>query len=228
MAKVPRPGAVKTRLARELGEEAACALYRAFICDLDERLRECGFPVVWAHWPDDPAFGKLVGGATAVLPQRGGDLGERMAAVFADVFALGFSPVVMIGADVPHVPIECLAAATNKLESGTEVVLGPAADGGYYLVGLRGAVPALFRDIAWGTADVCEATLRRAEAAGLEAFRLPPWFDIDEIEDLERLTETLTAETTMRLPRTRRALAAVGLAGSRAPFGSHAKEGGHG
>jgi rSAM/selenodomain-associated transferase 1 len=213
MAKVPRPGAVKTRLVPRLGHEGACDVYRAFIGDLDERLGILGLPVLWYHWPDDPAFAALVPGATAVVVQHGDHLGERMAAAFADAFARGFSPIVMIGADVPHVPLAWLADAVTRLQSETQVVLGPVADGGYYLVGLPGPAPALFRGIPWGSATVYEETMRRVEAQGMTAVTLPPWFDIDDADDLVMLAETIGRDRGALLPRTRAALARAGVIG---------------
>ena len=209
----PRPGAVKTRLVPRLGREGACEVYRAFVGDLDERLGILGLPVLWYHWPDDSAFAALVPGATAVVAQQGEHLGERMVAAFADAFGRGFSPVVMIGADVPHVPLPWLADGVTRLQSGTQVVLGPVADGGYYLVGLRGPAPALFRGIPWGTAEVYEATMRRVEAQCMTALSLPTWFDIDEADDLARLAETLGPDCAALLPRTRAALIRAGMIG---------------
>jgi rSAM/selenodomain-associated transferase 1 len=204
---------VKTRLVPRLGREGACEIYRAFVGDLDERLGILGLPVLWYHWPDDAAFAALVPGAAAVVAQRGEDLGERMAAAFADAFGRGYGPVIMIGADVPHVPLAWLADGVARLQSGTQVVLGPVADGGYYLVGLRGPAPALFRGIRWGTAEVYEATLRCVEAQRMTAVSLPAWFDIDEADDLATLAETLGRDRGMSLPRTRAALIRAGMMG---------------
>jgi rSAM/selenodomain-associated transferase 1 len=211
MAKVPRPGLVKTRLAGALGAEGACELYRAFIQDFDERLAVLGLPVLWYHWPDDPAFGDLVPGARAVLPQRGADLGERMAGAFADAFERGLSPTVMLGADVPHVPMGQVSDAIGRLQSGAEVVLGPAADGGYYLVGLRAPAPALFRDMPWGSDGVYRETIERSEGHGMRVATLMPWFDIDEVGDLYTLARLLENEPGTRLRRTRAELVRAGI-----------------
>lgn len=210
MAKVPRAGEVKTRLARTLGPETACALYRAFIGDLDLRLSRLGLPVLWFHWPEDPRFRQLLSGAAIVVAQRGGDLGERMEAAFADAFDRGLGPVIMLGADVPHIPLSYVADAARRLATSDDVVLGPAVDGGYYLVGLRRATPALFRGIAWGTDTVYEATTRRIEDEGVRTGTLPLWFDLDEIWDLKRLALALGGQTGT-LPRTRAVLLENGL-----------------
>lgn len=210
MAKVPRPGGVKTRLARVLGPDPACALYRAFIGDLDQRLSGLGYPVLWFHWPDDPGFRTLLSGSAPVRAQRGENLGERMETAFTEAFDQGFGPVVMLGADVPHVPLAYVVDAAERLVGRDEVVLGPAADGGYYLIGLRSVTPRLFRGIGWGTDTVFEATMRRIGEEGLRVGTLPPWFDLDEIRDLERLVQLLAGDSA-ELPRTRAVLLEHGL-----------------
>lgn len=211
MAKVPRPGAVKTRLAGALGSEVACELYRAFVQDLDERLVVLGLPVLWYHWPDDATFARLVPGARVIVPQRGADLGERMAAAFDDAFARALSPTVMLGADVPHVPTGKISEAIGRLQSGAELVLGPAADGGYYLVGLRAPAPALFRDMPWGSDGVYRATRERGEAYGMNVATLTPWFDLDEVGDLHTLARLLERDPGIGLWRTRAGLVRAGI-----------------
>jgi rSAM/selenodomain-associated transferase 1 len=211
MARSPRPGTVKTRLAARLGAQAACDLYRAFILDLHARLAATGHPQFWFHWPEDPGFGALVPGAAAVTPQHGDDLGERMANAFAAVFAAGFAPVVMLGADVPHVPLAWVRDAIARVEQDADIALGPADDGGYYLIALRELLPELFRDIVWGTDSVARATYERAAAAGLRLARLPPWYDIDEVADLTRLAGAIARHPDEPLVHTRAALIAAGL-----------------
>ena len=207
MAKYPAPGRVKTRLAAALGADAACALYRAFVLDLWDRLRRLPYPVTWAYWPPDAPFAGLLPGARC-RPQTGGDLGERMMAAIASELRDDGGPVLVIGADVPHVPAASLAEGAAALASGADVVLGPAADGGYYLIGLETAVPALFEGIAWGTPEVLDATLARAARLGLATHRLPPDFDVDEPADLDRL-RALIACGRAELPRTARLLGDV-------------------
>ena len=231
MAKHPVPGRVKTRLAAALGADAACALYRAFVLDLAERLAALPYAVTWAYTPPDAPFPELLPGA-GCRPQRGRDLGERLtgaigeefaagpgpvvaigadaphipAAALAEELAAGPAPVLAIGADAPHIPAAALAEGAAALTHGADVVLGPAADGGYYLIGLRGPAPGLFAGIAWGTAGVLEATLARAAAAGLAVHLLSPSFDVDQVADLSRL-RALLARDDVSLPRTAGVLA---------------------
>jgi len=200
MAKHPVPGRVKMRLAAALGPERACTLYRAFVLDLAGRLARLPYPVTWAYWPPEAPFSTLVPGMRC-RPQAGRDLGERMARAVETVLAEGAGPVLVIGADAPHVSEAVLAEAVSALAAGADVALGPAYDGGYYLIGLRAPAPALFTGIAWSTADVLATTRARAGDAGLRVHLLPPTFDVDEVADVERL-RTVLARGEVILPRT--------------------------
>jgi hypothetical protein len=207
MAKHPVPGRVKTRLAGALGADVACGLYRAFILDLAERLAQLPYAVTWAYWPATAAFRELVPGADCE-PQRGADLGARMAHAIAGRFAVAATPVIVLGADVPHVPAAALAHAARRLHAAADLVLGPADDGGYYLVGLRRPVPQLFAGIGWGAASVLAATRARARELGLRTHLLVPSFDVDDVADVERL-RALVLRGEVVLPRTAALLAAL-------------------
>jgi hypothetical protein len=210
MARVPQRGAVKTRLAAQVGPDLAVELHAAFLGDLDERLDKEGHPTIWFQWPAEPLLRPWVPRALAIHPQRGDDLGERMAAAFADTFAMGHAPVVMLGADAPHFPVARVAESLGALASGREIVLGPAEDGGYYLIGLRRPIVEVFREIPWGTRMVYETTLQRLTTLGITPDVLPPCFDIDDGADLDRLIVLLAAEGAPALPRTEAVLAARG------------------
>ncbi|HJQ83722.1 MAG TPA: TIGR04282 family arsenosugar biosynthesis glycosyltransferase [Candidatus Binatia bacterium] len=211
MARYPAPGAVKTRLARTLGPEAACALHRAFLLDLADRLRGVQYPVTWAFHPPEADFARLVPGSRC-RAQAGADLGERMANAIAAEFAEGAGAVVVIGVDAPHLALDTLVEAAGALAGGADVVLGPARDGGYYLIGLAAPAPELFAGIVWGGADVLAATRASALAAGLAVHLLPADFDVDVAADLEDL-RGLIARGEVALPRTAAFLA--GLAAER-------------
>jgi rSAM/selenodomain-associated transferase 1 len=200
MAKYPSVGAVKTRLGEAIGAEAACEVYAAFIADLARRLPACGLPVTWAFWPADAPFASLVAGSVCIA-QTGRDLGERVAGAL-DACSGGFtSPAIAIGVDAPHLAPERLREAAAALSSGADLVLGPAADGGYYLIGLRRPCAAVFRGIAWGTSTVLDTTLVRARAAGLRHRLLPPTFDVDDLDGLRTL-RGLIARGEVELPAT--------------------------
>jgi rSAM/selenodomain-associated transferase 1 len=119
------------------------------------------------------------------LPQEGADLGERMANAFDFSFAAGYGPVLLRGSDTPDLPASIIYEAQEALaREKADLVLGPAADGGYYLIGLSQPAPRLFEDIAWSTPGVLDATLQLATGMGLTVHLLPGWRDIDTPEDL--------------------------------------------
>src|SRR5262249_8567688 len=122
MARYPVPGRVKTRLARTLGAELACRLYRAFILDLADRLRALPSDVTWAYEPAGAPFAAFLPGARC-RPQEGDDLGQRMERAIAAEFRAGGGPVLVIGADVPHLPTSSLEEAVASLARDVDVVL---------------------------------------------------------------------------------------------------------
>jgi rSAM/selenodomain-associated transferase 1 len=203
MAKYPEPGRVKTRLAAALGDERACALYRAFVLDLAERLARLPYEVIWAYSPAAAPFAALLPRARCVA-QVEGDLGARMAHAVHAAFAEGAAPVLVLGADVPHVSAACLEEAACAAAS--TLVLGPAEDGGYYLIGLACPHPGLFAGVPWGGDGVLAATQAHARRLGLQTHLLPPTFDVDEPADLHRLRGLLDRGTVV-LPRTAALLA---------------------
>jgi len=210
MAKYPAPGTVKTRLARQVGAEGAAALSAAFMRDLDARLGASGLAVVWAVWPATAPFERVLPGAR-YLAQEGADLGERMAGVAARVLAEQRRPVVLLGADAPHLDIALVRAAGTLLARGdAEFVLGPADDGGYYLLGLRRFAPAVFRGIEWSGRRVCADTEARLGVLGVRYRLLEASFDVDEPADLVRLMELMHAGR-IALPHTAAVLGRLGL-----------------
>jgi len=190
MAKAPRPGIVKTRLCPPLLAAEAAALYRCFLLD---KIGAVGTltdaqPVV-AFMPDDARaeFDALAPGFSLVV-QRGPDLGARLHSTLAVLLANGHAGAIAVDSDTPTLPADFLQQAVDCLtRPGPDVVLGPTEDGGYYLIGVRLAHRALFDAVPWSTSDVLEVTLRRAATAGLRTACLPPWFDVDTPDDLERL-----------------------------------------
>jgi hypothetical protein len=204
MAKYPEPGTVKTRLASAIGPQAASTLYRAFILDLAARLDPLGLPTTWAYAPAGAAFEALVPGARCLV-QEGRDLGDRMANATATVLAADPTPVLVLGADSPHLPLAALEEAANALADDADVVLGPADDGGYWLVGLRKAAPGLFERIPWGDSSVFAETMDRAADLGLRVHVTAGTFDVDEPDALEEL-RALLRRGEVELPHTARLL----------------------
>jgi len=184
--KHPRPGAVKTRLAAAIGAEAAAGLYRA----LAEQVLEATTPtagdyerLVFFDPPESlPEMRDWLPGVR-LMAQSGHDLGARMADAFARAFARGARRVAIVGTDAPGVSRATVRAALSALDAA-DVVIGPAADGGYYLIALRAPGPGLFAGIEWSTPDVREQTLARAAAAGLSVRELKHLRDVDTLDDL--------------------------------------------
>lgn len=185
--KAPRPGAVKTRLAAVLGDEAAAGLYRAIA---EEEIRNAAprageYERTFFFTPDDarPEIESWLPGET-LEPQQGRDLGERMSRAFASAFAAGARRVAIIGTDVPDCGREHVMEALRSLD-GHDVVLGPTHDGGYYLMALDRPRPALFQSIPWSTPSVLPATAERAGLLGFSVRMLDPLRDIDTLEDVK-------------------------------------------
>ena len=207
MAKAPRAGEVKTRLCPPLSPAQAAELAEAFLLDAIETVRslEMATPVIAYAPADARALFEALAPDFALVPQRGADLGERLAHVFDDLFAASAQAAIVIGSDAPTLPRAVLDLARSRIGSA-DLVLGPSEDGGYYLIGLREPRPELFADIAWSTATVFEATMARARARGLCTAILPTWFDVDTGGDLARLEASLVAPGSAA-PHTRRVLA---------------------
>ena len=197
MARPLVRGAVKTRLARALGDDGALAVYERLLRGtLDSAELVPGAALVLAEAPAagppitvDPLAGR--DGRWSRLPQRGDSLGQRLANVFADLFGAGAEAVVVVGSDSPALPAEYLAQALEDLAPG-RLVLGPAADGGYYLIAVgretwaaaTGAFTAMLAASPMSSPSLLEHTMRAAQAAGLQIAQLPLWVDVDEPADL--------------------------------------------
>jgi uncharacterized protein len=206
--KPARAGRVKTRLIGDLTPGEAAELHAAFLEDLLARLRGGRFrlAIAWALDPDEalPDFLADLPG----LRQLGADLGERLHRVLAEA-AREAPYVAALGSDHPTLPLDLVHAAFERLEQGAEAVLGPAEDGGYYLIALRSSAlsPRLFADVPWSTERVLPETLARCRELGLAVELLPAAADVDTPDDLRRLAAAMAA-TDLGCPRTRGLLAA--------------------
>lgn len=208
-AKAPVPGRVKTRL--ELPPTTAARLHAAFVRDVVARHQRPGRRVtVWRALDADHAlWGELVDRhGVRLATQRGDDLGARMAAAFGEELA-GGGPVVVLGTDSPSLPPRLVDAAFAALDE-VPAVVGPACDGGYYLLGLRGAVPPVFpADMPWGTGEVLTRTLRALATSGAPFRVLDPWYDVDRLADLMLLKYHLPSLIAAGDPPPRRTMAAL-------------------
>jgi rSAM/selenodomain-associated transferase 1 len=188
-ARYPTPGQVKTRLIPRLGAEGAARLYRQMAEQtLQNALRlasrRCLAIGVWYTGGEADAMAAWLGPQVAYHRQPGGDLGQRLKAAFAGAFAQGPGAVVAIGTDCPDLDAALLAEAFDHLEHHP-LVLGPAQDGGYYLIGLRAPQPQLFQGIPWSSAAVLATTVERAHQLGLMPAYLATLRDVDRPEDLD-------------------------------------------
>lgn len=215
-AKAPLVGQVKTRLCPPLSPEAAAQLAQCFLIDTVERA--CRLPsvrVFLAITPagSEPLFRALLPFPVDYLVQRGESLGEREHNVFVDLLRRGATSIVLIGSDIPTLPLSHLQGAFHHLEDArTDAVFGPSRDGGYYLVGMRTLHSELFEHISWSTSSVMADTRAQAKQHGLHVTFVPPWYDVDNKDDLERLVAELRQpNSAARASKTKACLTRLGL-----------------
>jgi hypothetical protein len=212
--KHPIAGQVKTRLAAELGDTCAADIYAAFIADIVIRFRQAADERYLCFSPDAiPSreyFDSLAAGKYGLWPQPEGDLGVRMHSFFEQHIDRDDHRVVVIGSDSPTLPREHIDRAFEGLTQA-DCVLGPATDGGYYLVGMRGRAWPIFQDIEWSGCRVLEQTVRQVNKADAKLALLPVWYDVDTPADLEMLAGHLgalaVAGSPINVEATSRALA---------------------
>lgn len=210
--KAWRPGLVKTRLASTLGPWEAAVLYGRMARLLIHRWRTVADARWLVYTPVDSArlWLKHSGGHWVCCPQAQGDVGDRLAQFFVQARQAGAQRVVAVGSDSPTLPTQWLDRAWQELEQ-VPVVLGPADDGGYYLIGLNLplagltrtpltpapatlCVPDLWHGIPWSTCEVLDATRKRLEQAALPYRLLPTWYDVDQLAGLQRLADELRSD----------------------------------
>jgi len=212
--KAPRPGQVKTRLCPPLTPDEAATLHGSFVLDTLERTKAA---IAKEHLSVDRYIACLPSASLVffkileerhgvhLLDQVGDDLGQRMHRAFTDLFGRGYQQVIIVGTDVPTLPLSVYQQAVSLIASHS-LVLGPSTDGGYYLIGLNRSVPELFSDVPWSTADVLAATRRKASALGLTIGLLKEWRDVDVAEDLRALIQDCTQD--MKRPKQQRVFSA--------------------
>ncbi|MCA9564658.1 MAG: TIGR04282 family arsenosugar biosynthesis glycosyltransferase [Myxococcales bacterium] len=182
-SKAPVAGTVKTRLAQRIGPDAAALLQRAFLRDAVTRFVGVASRNVLCCAPDTdhPEFEAAIERGWELRPQVSGDLGARMAAEI-DRYT-SFGPTVIVSSDTPSLPAALIEQAFESL-ARFDVVIGPAADGGYYLIGARRGDLPIFSEMVWGDEHVFSTTMERLVADGLECRVLPLWYDVDTLESL--------------------------------------------
>jgi rSAM/selenodomain-associated transferase 1 len=202
MAKAPRSGKVKTRLAPPLTLDQSAAINICFLRDTTENIAAVAASgsaagiVSYTPVGDEALFDTLLPADFALTSQRGEGYGERLLATAEDLLACGYGSVCLIDSDSPTVPAAAFEQAVAELaKPGDRIILGPAHDGGYYLIGLKHPYPELFANITWSTSTVFAETIAAAKAANLEAVILPLWYDVDDAATLDILTAELLHHT---------------------------------
>lgn len=191
-AKKPLPGTVKTRLSPPLTPEEAAALYGCMLEDSIAMARTLSGITPFIFFQNDPGaaeYFETLAPEILLFPQAGENLGERLENAFAGTFELGSTEIAVIGTDSPDLPSEYIFEAFSRLDyEQTDVVLGPADDGGYYLLGLKRVWEELFRGLPWSSRELLAASIERAKNLSLGVSLLPSWYDIDTEADLKRAT----------------------------------------
>jgi uncharacterized protein len=186
-AKEPRPGAAKTRLASETSPHFAARVAEALLLDTLQRFAstEAARYLVFAPAGSRASLESFAGGSYQLIDQGGGDLGQRLQRFFTTQFAQGAERVVVIGSDSPTLPAPFVSLAFESLASA-DVLLGPATDGGYYMLGCARRVPPIFTGIDWGAHTVLGDTIVRLDPR-CRLSLLPPWYDVDTLADWQTL-----------------------------------------
>jgi rSAM/selenodomain-associated transferase 1 len=202
ICKAPQPGHSKTRLAAAIGAVAASELSACFLRDVaaaieavPEVLGRRGYGV-YAPAGAEQVMRQLLPVAFELLLQAGDDLGHVLFGAARALLRAGHDCVLLVNGDSPTLPPRLLVQAIETLrEPGDRMVLGPASDGGYYLIGLKRPHRQLFDRIAWGTETVARSTCERAAEVGLATTLLPEWYDVDDLETLHWLQDELTGHS---------------------------------
>jgi len=192
MAKAPKPGAVKTRLASRLSANAVSDFYCCLLQDTLALARSLKDVEVAIMCPDSDVLDliELAGRATTVVAQKGEGLAAGLISVFAHFTQHPHRHVIAFNSDSPHLPPAVLEEAFETL-SAHDLVVGPTHDGGYYLVGAKASHPGLFANDGMSTDSALERLLSRARSLDLSLGFAPPFYDIDVPDDLTRLSQEL-------------------------------------
>ena len=202
MAKAPRLGSVKTRLAKSLSVQAVTELYGCLLSDtiaMVQTLDQVGIAIMCPA-TDVQDLSLAVANTIRVVPQTGNGLAAALDSVFEQFAAVGGPGVIAFNSDSPHLPASVLGTAFDVLET-CDLVIGPTHDGGYYLVGAKASHPGLFTSEGMGTATALEALLARASSLQLSVRVIDPFYDIDVAADLSQLADELQLAPE-RAPRT--------------------------
>jgi len=218
ICKTPISGLSKTRLSPPLRPDECAAISACFIRDLSATIADLakdGDAVGYAVYTPvgtEAALRRLLPGSFRLIPQGNGDLGARLLKGTADLIAEGHRGAILVNSDSPTLPKAILRQAIDAVRAGDHVVLSPAFDGGYTLIGLSRPHAWLFADIPWSTPTVYQLTLERARELGLPVLNVPGWYDVDDAQSFRMLEAELAGE---------RPFAGAALVGTEAPATRH-------
>src|SRR5579864_8812830 len=209
MAKASAPGRAKTRLVPPLTFEEAAVLNTAFLQDVADNVllaardadRHAGIAGYAAYGPpgSEDFFRRTLPPSIGLIEAWLPNFGDCLLRTIEDIFARGHRSAVVLNSDSPTLPTAFLVETAAALaRPGDRAVLGPSSDCGYYLLGLKATHRRLFEDVAWSTEHVAEQTLERAREIGLEVYRLPVWYDVDDAASLRRLQDELDRPESSR------------------------------
>jgi hypothetical protein len=189
--KFPEPGRVKTRLSKEIGRDNAARVSRVIAEHVLKNTRSSGgdYERIIFFSPDGmrDEFARWLKDER-LLPQKGADIGEIMLNALSDLFRAGAQKGVIVGADIPDLSRSIVGDAFSELDH-VDIVIGPATDGGYYLIGMKSLHPEIFRGIAWSTGRVLEDTVSLIRKSGLTYKEVSVLSDVDSLKDLEKFTK---------------------------------------
>lgn len=198
-AKEPVSGQVKTRLSPPLSMEQAAELYSHALQETIDNMSGGDFDLVICHAGDEAYFRRAFSGCT-LYEQQGDDLGARMDSALRHFLSQGYRQAMLIGSDSPDLPRDMVERGFAELEHSA-LVLAPAHDGGYVLIGESCHHPCLFENMPWSSEDVLSQTLQRADAQGIDYRLLPEWDDLDDLEALRRFLQRSPDSTTAKYLR---------------------------
>jgi rSAM/selenodomain-associated transferase 1 len=206
MAKAPVAGQVKTRLMSKLTAGGSAELARALLVDQLGQLQKLDTVDLYLAFAPEGAgvvMQELAPAGLRLFPQQGDDLGTRMQGVFEKLFAMGYKTIVLIGGDLPPIPLGFFSDAYAFLHaSDPGVVLGPSRDGGYYLVGCNQPTPQIFQEMSWSHSRVLAQTRAKLASLRIDYHLLPTWFDIDTPDDLCYLESVMDIALQKTMPNT--------------------------
>jgi len=197
MSRAPVAGETKTRLHTHLTPEESAELHKAFLKDISKKLcrikkNYSRLELYLSYTPEGSRelFAELIDDDFDYLLQRGSDLGERMFNALNDAHQQTKMPVLVMGSDLPSLPVEIITEALVGLQE-KDLVIGPSSDGGYYLIGMQQPHQYLFQNNNWGKSSVLKSTLEAASKGNLNTHFLPEWHDVDTFSELLFLREEL-------------------------------------